>query len=171
MPVIKTDPVQDRQIMRAGLAETDARIDHDAVARDPGGLGASHPRLKRVKDIEQHIAVMRIVLHRLGHALRMHQADRQPGFGHKSRQIRVEIEARDIVDQPRPCRHGSTRHPGLARIDRDRKPVPQRTDHRQDTGDFLSDGNLGRAGPGRTYSTSIPIASATLDWMESLVRK
>ena len=62
--------------MPKGLAEADAGIDGDQVARNAGRFALGDTLSQHVEDIERHILVNRAVLHRLGIALGMHQDHR-----------------------------------------------------------------------------------------------
>jgi hypothetical protein len=108
------------------LAKTDARIYRNPAACDAQRLGCRNSRRQGIIDIQQHIAIARVILHRLRGALRMHQDHRRALSRHKRPQRGVEPQRRDVVDQigPRPqCRLG---HRRLARVDRDHRLKPRR---------------------------------------------
>ena len=122
------DPAEDLEVLLDRLAETEARIDHDRVGSDPGGLRRDGPPLEEGLDLVDHVLVGRrpgvsiAVDVLVGRPQAMHEDDPDP---EPSREIehRVVLESRrDVVDRVGPGldrRLGDGR-PG--RVDRDRDP-------------------------------------------------
>ena len=141
--------LQQREVVLVGLAETEARIDHDALARDAGG----HRRFRASGEIVAHlgddVVVLRRLLHRLRLALLVHEAHR--GVARRDRLQRARaFPAADVVDQARAGLDGFAHERGLAGVDRDRHAaVCQRFEHRQHAAALFVERHRCGARPGR----------------------
>ena len=71
------------------LAEADAGIDDQALARNAGLFAGLDARFECVVNIEHDVVVDRIVLHGARIALRMHEHDRHAGRGGNLETLRV----------------------------------------------------------------------------------
>ena len=98
-PCSKARPFISWRLCWTRLAEAEAGIDDDPLARDPRRHRRRDPLLQPVIDFEQHRPVVaRIVLHRLGRALMVHQHDRAAGLGDHLGRARIPGQRRDVVD-------------------------------------------------------------------------
>ena len=95
------EAVHQLEVVRDAFAEAEAGIDEDLVARDAGRFGRRDPLLEPVIDLDQDVVVARVLLHRLGCALVMHQDHRDTGCrDHPGRPV-VIGQRGHIVDQSR----------------------------------------------------------------------
>src|SRR5882672_12790228 len=65
---------QQLEIVLDALAESETRVDDDALARDSSGLGCGDPFGEEGTDFGDHVAVARLTLHGARLALHVHQA-------------------------------------------------------------------------------------------------
>jgi hypothetical protein len=92
---------QQLQVVFHRLAEADARVQPDVLARDARLLGALGMSAKRVAHFGNHIGVMGAKLHGARRALNMHQHDQCACLCCHFRHARVEGHPADVVDDAR----------------------------------------------------------------------
>ena len=143
-------PVQMRrqgQVVGQGLAEADAGIEPDPLARHPRGHGRFGPGRQFGADLGDDVVVAGIGLHGLRLAAHMHEHDLAAQFGGGRQTVGREAEGRHIVPDRRPGRDGGAGDFGFHGVDADRAgPVAAQTlDDRNSAGDFL--GGIDRFGP------------------------
>ena len=116
----------------------------------PGVLRGRDPLLEPQIDLDQHVVVARVVLHRLRRALVVHQHDRhRRGRDHAGRAV-VVGQRRDVVDHSRAGLDRRRHDVGLARVDRHRRSAARKlADHRRDPLDLVAFPDDACAGPGR----------------------
>ena len=61
--------------MRRRLAKPKSRIDGDPCAGNTGGLGTGDPIFQKLVDLDRREPIMRVLLHRFGRTLHMHDGD------------------------------------------------------------------------------------------------
>ncbi|EAU63499.1 2-dehydro-3-deoxygalactonate kinase, partial [Stigmatella aurantiaca DW4/3-1] len=97
----------------------DARVHEDALPRHACLDRPVHPLLQEGEHLAQEILVVGRHLHRLRSALHVHEATGGPGLRHHARQLRIEVETADVVDQHRPSREHLSRHRRLGGVHRE----------------------------------------------------
>src|SRR5689334_21521028 len=75
------EPRQEREIVRILLAEADAGIDGDALARNARGLTGGDASFQEIEDVESGIVVAWILLHGAGIARHVHEDDGGAALG------------------------------------------------------------------------------------------
>ena len=139
----KRNPGNQCQIVGRCLSESDAGIENHPITGNSMFFGRYEPFFKKIIDIEQHIIIGRAVLHGLGVALGVHQADRHIRTRGDGGHIGVIGESRDIIQKSGARGERGLGHRGLARIDRNRSCVGrrERPDHGFSAGDFVFGGH------------------------------
>ena len=143
--------LQQGQIVAQRLAKTNAGVDGDVGAGNAGRFRLRDPCGQSVVDIQQHIVIARIVLHRGRAGRRVHQDHRHVLFGNHCGHKGVKLQGRHVIDPGCARLQSRPRHGGLAGIDRDCRVQAARTqsgNHRRGTGDFFVHRHLNRTGPG-----------------------
>src|ERR1043165_42633 len=72
---------EELEIVSRRLAEANAWINDDALARDTSAHASLHATLQFVEDVQEDVVVARVCLHGPWIALGGHQDDRQAGIG------------------------------------------------------------------------------------------
>src|SRR5215831_13752638 len=76
-----SEVAQQLEVVRDRLAESEAGVDDDALARDARPLGGGDALLEEGGDFGKHVAVARLLLHGARLALHVHEAYRRAGRG------------------------------------------------------------------------------------------
>ncbi len=121
------------------LAESYTRVEGDARAVEAGRAGGGDAQLEEVVDVEQHVAVARVLLHGARVALGVHEAERRGPRGYGDAAL-VMRERRDVVEHDRAGGQRRLGHGRLARVDRDgdrAAALAQSLYHRQDAVELL----------------------------------
>ncbi len=134
--VEKPNASEDGKIMLDGLAESDARISEHEPPSHSRCFGRLDPRFEEIVNLEQHISVGGIVLHRARVTFGMHQHHGATQRGRNPERIFIMGESGNVVDEPCPAVNGGPHDACLARIDGNRrretvKPFQNRTDTTQ----------------------------------------
>src|SRR5262245_34607920 len=125
------------------LAETDAGVDGDQVARNASHLAGRGALEKKAPDVLDNVVIGRAFVLVLRPAAPVHQHDRNGPFGEQWQHVRVVAQRRDVVDDARAGIETRPRNGGAAGVDRYQNVVPgQPRHHRQHPAQFL----LGRGG-------------------------
>ena len=131
---------EDREVVLHELAEADAGIDRDPVARDAGRLACRDARREMIVDLGRRVCVDGLFLHRLGIALAVHQDHRDAKARDRGECLVVMGQRGDVVDDARTLADGKLHHPRLAGVDGNdgiRLGLSERLDHRQGAHQFL----------------------------------
>ena len=134
-----SEAVEQRQVVRHRLAEADARVEHDLLLAHAARQREGHALLEEREHLVDHVVVARVVLHALGHALHVHQADGAARLGDHGRHLVVVPQRAHVVEERRPGGEGAARDLGLHRVDGDghAHAAGQRLDHRQHAAQLL----------------------------------
>ena len=117
--------------MVAGLTKADPWIHANTLGRN----AVRHQRLDALPeiraDIDHHIVIVRVVLHRPRIALHMHHADIDLGVAHDRDHARIERQRRDVIDHRGPGSNRRLSDCTLFGVDRDlpRRASPDATHH------------------------------------------
>src|SRR6266851_3709683 len=156
-------------ILLDALAEAEARIEGDTVAGDPrclAGFGTLHQEAANLLD---DVGVSRNNVLVLRPAAAVHQHDRYPAPSDQRQQLRIILERRDVVHDPRAGIQAGTRHRGTARVDGDDGvALGQALDDRQDALQFLIRCGRPRAGA-RGLATDIDDVGALRNKTQAIV--
>ena len=114
----------DLAVLFRGLAEPDARINHELPPPHPGAAGLPQRPAQPGLDHGQDVFHWRQPLHGPGRAPDMHQRQRHPVAPGHARHRRIEAQPADVVDHLRPGLEGGFGHLSLGGINRDRNAQP-----------------------------------------------
>ena len=112
--------VHQSKVFRQRLAEPNAGIEDDPLARDTRGDGSVAPFGEPVEHLEHHVVVVATRVEVLGIAGRVHQHDRAPARGDHLDAARIVAQCRHVVDHVRARVERGLHHRGAARVDPDR---------------------------------------------------
>ena len=157
------------KIVGMRLAEPDARIEADAVERDPSGEQRVAAPLEVAMDVADHIVIAGIDLHGLRGALHVHGTDAGTRFHGDAEHAGIPLQAGDVVDDLSAQFDCPGRHRRLRCVDRDRNSrlscqLPHDLSH---TAKFLVGRNRYRVGP-RALATDIEDVGPLRDDLQPL---
>ncbi len=108
------------QVLRGGLAETDAGVDGDPVTPDAGGQGEVDLPAKEIGNLGDDVAIHGPILHGRGRALHVHEHDGGASLSGEGRQGGVVAQSGDVVDAGGAGVEGGGGDLGPTRVDEDR---------------------------------------------------
>lgn len=117
--VKQADPVQDRKVMRQGFAKADPGVHGDLVVRQAARDQILDLLFQKIIYVQQHVFVLRIVLHGLRRAKRMHHTDSTLVPKAQVTHFRIKRQPRDIVNDHCACLQGRLRDIRFACVNRD----------------------------------------------------
>lgn len=128
-----------------GLAEADAGIKHDPLARHARGERHVHPFGEERAHVIDDVVVVRVVLHRPRLTTHVHETHVAPAVGHERRHVGV-AQSGDVVDERRARVERRLGHDGLHRVHGHARPGRRESLHdRHDAAAFLLGGHHGSA--------------------------
>ncbi len=148
MAQIRSSPLEQREVLRDGLAEADPGIEAHSVLGDAGSNGDRKSLLEECADLPHDVVVSRSDLHRARLSLHVHQTHVRTRVGDHARECRVSSQRGDVVDEPRAERECPPSDLGLGRVDRNR-PADQSLEHGNHASQFLVERNVVRPGSSR----------------------
>ena len=116
------------------LAEPDSGIGHELGSRDASRFAGRDALFQEVEHVEHHIGVLRVIIHRLGIALRVHQDDRQARLSSDCEGLRIVGQSGNVIEDICTCGRGAAHHFRLACVDGNKRLRfgPQSFDHGDD---------------------------------------
>jgi len=141
----------------------------DLLARDPRRHGRLGPRRQKGDDLGHDVVIARVVLHRLGRALHMHQHHLAAQFGGGRQAVGRMVQGRDVVPHRRPGDDGGAGDGGLHGVDAD-PAVPARAnlgDQGRDAGDLFGFIDRIRTGA-RAFSAHVQHVGALFDQLQGV---
>ena len=151
------------------LAKPDSRVDAQALRIDAGGETARDPLTQEFADFGNDVGVARILLHRRGLALHVHQAD-SGARARGGRERALATQRTHVIDELRACSDGGSHDGRVAGIDRYRhsRLARQPLDHGHDTATLLVTGRRDRA-RSRRLAADVDDRGTRLDHRERAV--
>ena len=106
-------PPDQREVVLQGLAEADARVEHDALGGHPGRPGGLQPLAQERAHLADDVVVAGVVLHGPRLAPHVHQAHRRAALGDQGEDLRLGAAGGDVVDHRGPGAQRGLGHPAL----------------------------------------------------------
>src|SRR2546426_5907912 len=115
---------QELEVVVEGLAEADPGVEPDSLLGDSLTDRKLEPLLQKGLDLRHDVLIGRRLLHRLGVALHVEQADLYARLAHHRRHLRVPSKRGDVVYERGARRQRLTRDRGFVGVDREGRGDP-----------------------------------------------